>query len=108
MPSKPSSSGSKSTKSKSIYTKSIPTTQKFKIKGGGAVDPASGLEDVAHVYESGKDKYTATLGITNVQSNKNSYYKLQLLQADTGNSYWLFRAWGRIGTTIGGKNNCFS
>lgn len=72
--------------------------------GGTAVDPDSGLEDVAHVYEDrNKEKWTAVLGLTDVQNNRNSFYKLQLLQADKGNRFWLFRAWGRIGTTIGGN-----
>lgn len=81
----------------------MPSKVKLKLKGGGAVDPDSGLEDCAHIYESGKDKYTAVLGLTDIQKQKNSYYKLQLLQADAGNQYWLFRSWGRIGTSIGGN-----
>ncbi|KAI8428805.1 hypothetical protein MSG28_007474 [Choristoneura fumiferana] len=79
-------------KSGSLYAKSSKSgPTKLKVKGGTAVDPDSGLEDVAHVYKdwSGK-KYTTVLGKTDVVAQKNSYYK-----------YWLFRAWGRIGTTIG-------
>lgn len=90
-------------KSKSIYERSVPKSVTLKLKGGGAVDPESGLEDVAHVYEDKDGKYNAVLAKTDIQKGKNSYYKLQLLQADTGNQYWLFRAWGRIGTTIGDK-----
>lgn len=86
---------------KSQYEKSVSGKIKLRVKGGGAVDPDSGLEDKAHIYQSGKDKYTATLGITDIQSKKNSYYKLQMLKADTQNKYWLFRSWGRIGTSIG-------
>ena len=33
----------------------------------------------------------------------NSYYKLQLLESDSGQKYSLFRSWGRVGTTIGGN-----
>ncbi|XP_018568768.1 poly [ADP-ribose] polymerase [Anoplophora glabripennis] len=102
VPSAPSTSSSKS-KSGSRYTSSVPSKVKLKLKGGVAVDPDSGLEDVAHVYLEGQDKYTVTLGLTDIQSKKNSYYKLQLLAADRGNQYWLFRSWGRIGTTIGGN-----
>lgn len=90
-------------KSRSIYTKSMPSKVKLKLKGGMAVDPDSELESVSHVYQQGDDKYTTVLGLTDIQSGKNSYYKLQLLEADSGNRYWLFRSWGRIGTTIGGK-----
>ncbi|EDV98556.1 poly [ADP-ribose] polymerase [Drosophila grimshawi] len=93
----------KSSKSKSIYTKSVPKSVTLKVKNGFAVDPDSGLEDIAHVYVKGDDKYNIVLGLTDIQRNKNSYYKLQLLEADTKNKYWIFRSWGRIGTTIGGS-----
>ncbi|KAH8262068.1 hypothetical protein KR038_001987 [Drosophila bunnanda] len=91
----------KSLKYKSIYTKSVPTSKTLKVKDGIAVDPDSGLEDIAHVYVHGKDKYNVVLGLTDIQRNKNSYYKLQLLEADKMSKYWIFRSWGRIGTTIG-------
>ncbi|XP_063621514.1 poly [ADP-ribose] polymerase [Cydia splendana] len=89
-------------KSGSMYksTKSAPT--KLKLKGGTAVDPDSGLEDVAHVYRDDMGtKYTVVLGKTDVVAQKNSYYKMQVLEADDRKKYWFFRAWGRIGTTIG-------
>lgn len=73
----------KSAKSKSIYTKSVPKSMTLKIKDGLAVDPDSGLEDVAHVYvANNKDKYNVVLGQTDIQRNKNSFYKIQLLQSD--------------------------
>lgn len=81
----------------------MPSKVKLKLKGGVAVDPDSGLESRAHVYQEGSHKYTVVLGLTDIQSGKNSYYKLQLLEGDGGGGYWLFRSWGRIGTTIGGK-----
>ena len=87
---------------KSAYEKSGSGKVKLQLKGGGTVDPDSGLEDIAHVYQSGKDKYTVTLVHTNIQTKKNSYYKLQILKHDKQEKYWLFRNWGRIGTTIGG------
>ncbi|XP_017873447.1 PREDICTED: poly [ADP-ribose] polymerase [Drosophila arizonae] len=91
----------KSSKSKSIYTKSVPKSVTLKMKNGLVVDPGSGLENVAHVYVKGDDKYNVVLGLTDIQRNKNSFYKLQLLEADTKNKYWVYRSWGRIGTTIG-------
>ncbi|KAL7740196.1 hypothetical protein ACLKA6_003902 [Drosophila palustris] len=91
----------KSSKSKSHYTKSVPKSVTLKVKNGLAVDPDSGLEDIAHVYVKGDNKYNIVLGLTDIQRNKNSYYKLQLLEADNKNKYWIFRSWGRIGTTIG-------
>jgi len=90
-------------KSKSRFEKSSSGKMKVKIKGGGAVDPDSGLENLAHVYHKGNDKYTVTLGLTDIQSKKNSYYKMQILKHDHHQRYNLFRSWGRIGTTIGGN-----
>lgn len=75
----------KSSKSKSIYTKSVPKSVTLKVKNGLAVDPDSGLENIAHVYVKGDDKYNVVLGLTDIQRNKNSYYKLQLLEADKKN-----------------------
>ncbi|XP_057322093.1 poly [ADP-ribose] polymerase-like isoform X2 [Microplitis mediator] len=76
----------------------------LKIKGGGAVDPKSGLDHVAHVYQQHNDKFTVTLGLTDIEDNKNDYYKMQILEHDNGNKFWLFTSWGRIGTTIGGSS----
>lgn len=81
--------------------KSKSGTVKLKLKDGLAVDPDSGMEDKAHVYKDGKTIYNAALSITDIQKSKNSYYKLQILEADNSKRYWLFRSWGRIGTTIG-------
>ena len=61
-----------------------------------------GMMDTAHVYKERDDLYTAVLGLVDITSGTNSYYKLQLLESDKGSSYYIFRAWGRVGTTIGG------
>ncbi len=55
---------------------------KLKVKDGVAVDPDSNLEDVAHVYRDGDDVYNVALSLTDLQSGKNSYYKLQVLESD--------------------------
>ncbi|XP_033328280.2 poly-(ADP-ribose) polymerase [Megalopta genalis] len=89
-------------KSKSSFEKSGSGKMKLQLKDGGTVDPDSELQDVAHVYQKGKNKYTVTLVLTDIQTQKNSYYKLQVLEHDKQKKYWLFRSWGRIGTTIGG------
>lgn len=73
----------------------------MKLKNGTAIDPESGLQDIAHVYRLDKTLYTSVLCYTDIQKNKNSYYKLQVLESDAGKKYWLFRAWGRIGTKVG-------
>ncbi|XP_076264902.1 poly-(ADP-ribose) polymerase [Rhynchophorus ferrugineus] len=102
LPPEPSSSLKSGQKSRSRFTSSVPSKIKLKLKGGSAVDPDSGIENIAHVYEDrNKEKYTAVLGLTDIQSDRNSFYKLQLLKSDKGDRYWIFRSWGRIGTTIG-------
>lgn len=85
----------------SIYSRNVSKTANIKLKNGTAIDPDSGLHDVAHVYRQDGTLYTSTLSFTDIQKNKNSYYKLQVLESDAGRKYWLFRAWGRIGTKVG-------
>ena len=72
------------------------------MKGGAAVDPESELEDSHHVLEEGKTIWNAVLGLVDMVRGTNSYYKLQLLEGDKSRSYYVFRSWGRVGTTIGG------
>uniref|UniRef100_A0A4W3HYA8 Poly [ADP-ribose] polymerase n=1 Tax=Callorhinchus milii TaxID=7868 RepID=A0A4W3HYA8_CALMI len=76
---------------------------KLTVKGGAAVDPDSGLEDSTHVFEQNGKMLSATLGLVDISRGTNSYYKLQLLEDDNKRRYWVFRAWGRVGTTIGGN-----
>ncbi|KAM4632765.1 poly [ADP-ribose] polymerase 1 [Polymixia lowei] len=76
---------------------------KLTVKGGAAVDPDSGLEDSAHVLDQNGKMYSATLGLVDIARGTNSYYKLQLLEDDVQKRYWVFRSWGRVGTTIGGN-----
>jgi poly [ADP-ribose] polymerase 1 len=88
-------------------TQKIPSTSKpkkitnFTLKDGSVVDPKSKLERVAHVYRP----YSSTLGLTDIEKNKNSFFKLQILESDVSHigqtSFWLFSSWGRIGTEIG-------
>ncbi|VDK42567.1 unnamed protein product [Taenia asiatica] len=101
--------------------------QRMRVKGGAVVDPASGLEDCASVA---RDSYgrplSAVLGMVDLVRGSNSYYKvvaswvilvlhilstygkianrLQVLYSDKEpRKFWTFRAWGRIGTDIGGS-----
>ncbi|XP_014061166.1 poly [ADP-ribose] polymerase 1 isoform X1 [Salmo salar] len=76
---------------------------KLTVKGGAAVDPDSGLENSAHVLDQNGKIFSATLGLVDIVRGTNSYYKLQLLEDDVHKRYWVFRSWGRVGTTIGGK-----
>lgn len=73
-----------------------------KIKDGLAIDPQSGLQDIAHVCREGETIYSVVLNKVDLIRNKNSYYKMQILEADNHkNMYWLFLSWGRTGTDIG-------
>ncbi|XP_019618728.1 PREDICTED: poly [ADP-ribose] polymerase 1-like isoform X2 [Branchiostoma belcheri] len=92
-------------KSKSKYEEMESGTKKLKmmVKGGAAVDPDSGIEHSAHVLEDKGKVYNAVLGLVDLVRGTNSYYKLQVLEADKGNRWYVFRAWGRVGTTVGGN-----
>lgn len=85
----------------SIYSKGSKKVASVKLKNGAAIDPDSGLSDVAHVYQREGVLYTSVLGLTDIQKNKNSYFKIQVLQSDDFRRYWLFSSWGRIGTKVG-------
>lgn len=57
-----------------------------KFPDGTAVDPDSGLDDEAHVYCVSKDgsllKYSVVLALVDIENDKNTYYRIQLLQSD--------------------------
>lgn len=48
------------------------------------VDPDSGLKNQAHVYYDREKhlKYSAVLVLVDIEFNKNSYYRLQLLETN--------------------------
>ncbi|CAL1526877.1 unnamed protein product [Lymnaea stagnalis] len=85
------------------YTKSVPAKVKMTVKGGAAVDPDSGLAEKAHVLQDKGEPMTVVLGLVDIARGTNSFYKLQALESDKNMSWWIFRAWGRVGTTIGGN-----
>lgn len=102
---------------------------KLRVKGGAVVDPDSGLEDSGHVMvePSTRDVFSCVLGLVDISRGSNSFYKLQIIEHDKHRTYtrynqykiqrkltlilvyiyiyrwYLFRAWGRVGTTIGGN-----
>ncbi len=86
-----------------MFAKDMPKSMKLKLKGGAYVDPESGLDHKAHVIkDTGSVLFSVVLGAVNIQDGKNSYYKLQALKHDKKNKFYVFRSWGRVGTTIGG------
>ncbi|XP_031626910.1 poly [ADP-ribose] polymerase-like [Contarinia nasturtii] len=91
-----------------FYTKSLPEKVTYKWKDDRVpVDPDVGLEDVAHVYcqilNRRMVKFSVILGVVDIENNRNTYYRMQLLESTKCDSYWLFESWGRISTTIGSK-----
>ncbi len=73
---------------------------KMRLKNGAVVDPDSGLENDGHVLLEDKtqDPYSSVLSRTELALNLNSFYKLQIIEHDDKQNYYVFRAWGRIGT----------
>lgn len=53
-----------------------------------------GLQDICHVMRDNETSqiYASVLSVVNITNDKNSYYKIQLLEADNGNQWFLFRA----------------
>ncbi|CAG2112917.1 unnamed protein product, partial [Medioppia subpectinata] len=77
--------------------------QKMVLKFGNVVDPECEVADVTHIYKQESDVYSVVLSAVDLSKNRNSFYKLQLLEHDTKKTkYFVFKAWGRVGTTIGG------
>lgn len=56
--------------------------QKLTVKGGGVVDPDSGLAMSHHVYQQKGRTYNAVLGMVDIKRGTNSYYKMQVLEGD--------------------------
>lgn len=77
--------------------------KKIMVKGNSAVHPDSKLAKKAHIY-LGKDgkPCNTTLGMTDLSKGTNSYYEIQLIEKDSKDVWFVFRKWGRVGTTIGG------
>ncbi|XP_047316046.1 poly [ADP-ribose] polymerase 1 [Impatiens glandulifera] len=76
----------------------------IKVKGRSAVHESSGLQDICHILEDGKNIYNTTLSMSDLSTGINSYYILQIIQEDKGSSCYVFRKWGRVGNEkIGGK-----
>lgn len=56
------------------------------LPDGCAVDPECGLEDNAHVFcctsSNRKYKYSVILGLVDIENDRNSYYRMQLLESN--------------------------
>lgn len=89
---------SKSSKSKK-ETKS--STVKVTVEGPAAVHPESGLQEHARVYEKRGVVYDVVLNRCDISKGYNSYYKMQILVSKNRDCFYVFKIWGRIGTTVG-------
>ncbi|XP_060207936.1 poly [ADP-ribose] polymerase 2 isoform X2 [Lycium barbarum] len=58
-----------------------------------------------HVLQQGKEIYDATLNQTNVGSNNNKFYIIQVLENDSGGNFLVYTRWGRVGAKGGTKIN---
>ena len=67
------------------------------------MDSESDKMDTHHVYRHDGTLYAAVLAKSDVKTGSNSYYRLQVLESDDRKNYCVFRAWGRVGTTVGKK-----
>ncbi|KAG9290740.1 hypothetical protein G9A89_011703 [Geosiphon pyriformis] len=79
-------------------------------KGKAPVDPLSRLKDTTHVYSEDQVVWDCVLNQTDLRSNSNKFYVIQLLQSDSGSAYYVFTRWGRVGydgqqTTVGPLNS---
>ncbi|GBG68001.1 hypothetical protein CBR_g1120 [Chara braunii] len=68
-----------------------------KVKGRAAVHEDSGLQDEGHILEVGDALYNTTLSLSDMTTGINSYYIMQVIEADKGKNCWVFRKWGRVG-----------
>ena len=68
------------------------------VKGRAAVDTSCPRADNCHVYDDGANVYDALLNQTDIGSNKNKYYIIQLLETDAQPpKYYTWNRWGRVG-----------
>lgn len=74
---------------------------KLIFKGGVVVDFDFGLEYFVYVLEKGGKVFSVIFGLVDIVKGINFYYKLQFLEDDKENRYWIFRFWGCVGMVIG-------
>jgi poly [ADP-ribose] polymerase len=88
------------------HPKSIAKTEdgisKISFNDAVPVDAECSLKDTYKVYaDSRGDHYHAMLNQTNISSNNNKYYLLQLLEHRKGDGYAVWFRWGRVGRIAG-------
>ncbi|KAK2950780.1 putative poly ADP-ribose polymerase 2 [Blattamonas nauphoetae] len=73
-------------------------TVKVIKKGKASVDAVCHLHNQAHILQEGDGTiWKATLNQTEIKDNNNKFYFIQLLESDSGHSYYVWNRWGRVG-----------
>lgn len=76
----------------------------IKLSGGAAIDEDSGYTaETAIILQDGDKVYSETMTLADVSSGINSFYRLQIIIPNGTSRYYLFRRWGRVGTSSGGN-----
>jgi hypothetical protein len=109
-----------SLKRRGEVVEAAPKMKKVSVREGSEVFSESGLDVLHHSVakdQSTSKPLTATLNMTDILKNKNSYYKMQVVVSDEtaaastaakskpkSQKFYFFRAWGRVGCDgIGGS-----
>jgi len=81
-----------------------PTSRFVNIRGVNMdADVGESLLETSHVLvdRQARTIYSETLSRTDLVSGSNSFYILYVLESNDDSRYWVWRKWGRIGTTQG-------
>lgn len=85
-----------------LHTKAENTVQI--VKKGTVVEAEFTKAAESHVHTIGDVLMSAVLTMTDVYSNRNSYYNFKLLKHDNYEEFYIFRSWGRVGTKVGNSD----
>ncbi|TPX43361.1 hypothetical protein SeLEV6574_g05106 [Synchytrium endobioticum] len=78
--------------------KEMPNIIKYIKKGSAVVDPQVPSSNKFHVHElTDGTVYDCMLNQSEIASNSNKFYVIQLLKSDSANDYACWTRWGRVG-----------
>ncbi|CAG8726594.1 11589_t:CDS:2, partial [Racocetra persica] len=66
-------------------------------KGKASVDELFQMKDSYHVFSDSQATWDCLLNQTNAGANNNKFFIIQLLESDSGGSYYVYSRWGRVG-----------
>ena len=67
------------------------------VKGSAPVDEGFPHASRCHVFEDDDGVWDCMLNQTNIGANANKFYVIQLLETDSGGTYYFWSRWGRVG-----------